>query len=363
VLAAEVKDLPEKLSTLKTAGFWTVLFKLGAVDPSFASNVARVAKRMGVDPPSPEDLDRMFPKGWESAAQGSWQAQLENSSWLKDVNSAKLHVKDVATGRARPSGGWTHGAGWKSQSVPVASRVARTITKSPGLYGLSGLFALRSLVPATRGVRRKARKDLKPKELDEVARKTIGRGVGIGAVGGGLLGTGIPLLAVLPQLRSAGGLRNLLRVPGNKAALIRSGVLTGLHSIPWGATAGGLIGSRFMPGAAEKVRERKKAAAEEAPTVPSNYLTKKFTVPSGILGAVGKGVDPPLQVALERLRQARKAGHTPSLGMLFKDMPPDMKKQILKGSLSGAIGGLATGYLTGRWADRLIQKKLKEKAI
>lgn len=361
----DMKDLPEKLSTPKTAGFWGVLIKLGAVDPYLVERMAGVAKRMGVDPPSRKELERMFPKGWEAGSQGSWQTQFEKSDWLRDANSAKMHAKDVAAGRARPSsGGWTHGPGWKSQSVPVASRVARGIMRFPGTYGTAGLLSLIALDPGTREVRRKARKGLSSKEMGEVVKKTTGRGVRIGAIGGGILGMGIPLLANLPQMRSVGGLRNLLRTsPGLASGLIGSGLITGLYSAPWGATAGGLIGSRFMPGAAEKVRERHKAAAEEETSIPPKYLTKKFTIPSGIFGGVTGGIEPPLQIALERLRKARAAGHTPSVGSLFKKMPPDLKKQMLKGSLGGAIGGLATGYLTGRLADALIQKKLKEKSV
>lgn len=363
----DMKDLPEKLSAVKTAGFWAVLIKLGAVDPTVAKNVARVAKRMGVKAPSRSELKKMFPPGWEAANNGSWQAQFEQSDWLRDVNTVKAHAKDVAAGRVPPTGSkgsWTQGPGWKSQSVPVASRVARGIMSFPGLYGLGGLLSLKALIPGTRKVMREAKKGLEPEAYAKALKKTVARGVGLGALGGGILGMGIPLLANIPQMRSAGGLRNILRIPGVKSKLISSGLITGLFSTPWGATAGGLVGSRFLPGAAAKAREQQKAAAEEtSPAIPENYLTNKFTVPSGIFGGVSGGIDPPLRIAIENFQQARAGGHKPSVGSLFKKMPPDLKKQMLKGGIRGVVGGLLTGYITGRVSDTLIQKKLEEKSV
>jgi len=361
----DMKALPEKVQKAKTAGFWATMHKLAAVDPTIRKHVERVAKRIGVRPPSAKDLDRMFPPGWEAASQGSWQAQLEKSDWLRDANSAKAHVKDVAAGRARPGAGHTtYGPGWTSTNVPVTSRIARGILRHSGLYGLGGALSMMALEPGTREVRRKARKGLTPSELADVVKKTTGRGVLIGGGLGGLLGMGIPLVANRPQLRAVGGLRNFLKHHKRALpALIGSGLLTGLYSVPWGATAGALVGSRFMPGAAEKVRERKKAAAEEEPAIPENYITKRLAIPGLLFGGASGVLEPPLQVAVERLKHFQKLKQRPSISSLFKNMPKGTGKKMLSGGTRGAIGGLLSGYLTGQFVDRLIQKKLQEKSV
>ena len=80
---------------------WEVLIKLAAVDPSIRENIRRVARRMDVRMPSNRELDRMFPKGWERTSP-SWQAQLEKTEWLKNVNVRKAETKARTYGASRP---------------------------------------------------------------------------------------------------------------------------------------------------------------------------------------------------------------------------------------------------------------------
>lgn len=371
----DIKSLPDKLSDAKTAGFWAMMAKLGAIDPAIRKNVERVAKRMGVPPPSERELERMFPKGWEAASQGSWQSQFEKSEWLRDANSAKAHAKDVAAGRA-PAGSaprTSHGAGWTSVGkVPWYSKVPQAIIRQHGLYGLGGLAALTATGPAIQLAKRRARKGLTDEELDKVTRETAGLGTALGGAAGGLLGaTAIPYLANLPAARAAGGWKNLFaKSPVILPALTATGVLTGLYSVPWGMAAGGAIGSRFMPGKAEKVRQEKgrifKGAEEfERRAIPPNYLASRFAA-SGLLGGgVTGALEPPVRIALERLRHAKGTPKTPSfLASLIRNMPEGTRNKMLQGAAYGAISGLMSGYLTGRFGDYLIQKKLEaDKAV
>lgn len=359
----DMKDLPERA---KTAGYWDMMLKWAAVDPTIASHVKRVARRMKYDVPTDAEIEAMFPKGWEKNSP-SWQAQFEKSQWLKEQNTAKAHAKDVAAGRA-PKGSTPHtkyGPGWSS--VPKqnwASRAAKGVMRHSGAYGLGG-FSSPLLIPlAIRKQHREARRGLTEKEFEEASRKTVGRGASIGAIAGGLLGLGIPMLAFHPEFRAAGGLRRAFaREPQIAAPLTLKGMELGLYSMPYGLTAGSIVGSKFLPGKAEEIRERKKAAAEEEPAIPERFLTKKFTLPSLGIGAVTGAADPAVQVILKRLEHFQKMEKKPPLGTLFRNMPKGTLKKSLKGGTKGAVGGLLSGYLTGRLADKLIQKKLKENAV
>jgi hypothetical protein len=325
-----MKALPDKVKKAKTAGFWSVMLKLAALDPSIADNVKRVAKRMGVDPPSASELENMFPKGWESASSGSWQAQLEKSDWLRDANSAKMHAKDVAAGRARPGSSRTSaGRGWTSTSVSPGVRVARGITRSNILYPLGGLLALHAaskpIGKKSRSVSRRAKAQGASKEdIAKAIQDTTGRGAAWGSLGGGLLGTAIPLIANLPAIKSH-GLKHVLKNPWVPLSMLS----TGLYSVPYGTAAGAGIGSQFLEGTAKR-RGLLKASAEEEPAIPDNYITKRLAVPGAVFGGASGALDAPMQVVLKRLEKFKNLKTKPPVGNLFRNMPAGTSKKSSK---------------------------------
>ena len=352
----DMRDLPERA---KTAGYWDMMLKWAAVDPTIASHVKRVAKRMGYASPSDADIEGMFPKGWEKNSP-SWQSQFEKSEWLKGQNTAKIHSKGVASGRARTSAG----AGWTSTSkVPWVSRVARVPMRYSVPYNLGSVVpAFASSVVSKSMEKRLKHLGLSDKEWDEARSKSVERGGNLGGLAGGLLGLGIPLIANIPVIKGAKGLRNLYkRNPAGTKALLMSSLMMAPPTALYGAGIGGLIGSRSLPDKAREIAERRKAASEEEPAIPERYFTSRFAIPGLAAGAVSGAAEPVADVVRRRLdAYLKQHKRPPSWAGLFKNMPKGTLKNSLTGAVRGSAGGALSGYVTGRIVDHVIQKKLKE---
>ena len=105
-------------------GYFDIFTKLG-IDASLRKNVERIVNQMRkthgdwVKAPTDAELNKMFPKGWEKT-NPSWQSQVENSAWLKGVNTESLRRKTAPknpfSGTARPSG--TPRGGYKGPPPP-----------------------------------------------------------------------------------------------------------------------------------------------------------------------------------------------------------------------------------------------------
>jgi len=334
------------IQRVKTAGYWDMMLKWAAVDPTIASHVKRVAKRMGYASPSDADIEGMFPKGWEKSSP-SWQSQFEKSEWLKDQNTAKAYAKDVRSGKARPSSSWTRGPGWKSQPKNVAYRVVT----SP-LYPLGGLAAAYGGAVRAKSLRRSLKKRKHKRSVIDEAMRPVGKGSLRGAGIGALLGAALPVLA----LRKS----PMLREPGKWKSLIGPSLQSALFGSGYGSGIGTAVGTSIARRRAQEQGLLKKSEEESA--IPDRYFTKRLALPGAGAGALSGALDPAMKVVIERLEGFKNTGNTPSAKTLFSRMPKGTLRKSLAGAGKGAVGGLLSGYFTGRVVDALVQKKLKESA-
>jgi hypothetical protein len=383
----DIKKLPEKVSdTSKTAaykyasifGYYDVLLKLAALDPSLYENVKRVAAKMKIPAPSMEDAERIFPKGWEKA-NPSWQEQFLGSDWFKAENS-----KRQFGGGASKSwrGGNTWDAGSRSRpswagAIPQtgrASRAAQAYMRFPFL----GHWVASSILAGIGGGMEAGLQSRMTKNNPEMAPEEVSAvtsPVRKGRVAGGVLGAGlgaaVPIIANWHLRKPLGGLKALARHPG----IGLSALLTGSTGAMYGQAAGGLAGmpfayakgrkaSRLLDESVQQDEEYapySKAASDDKPEIPSSprgYLPKSLAWRSALGGAVMGGASPFLNSAAEYVTK------NPAAARNLKDMlhhvsknRPDMPALLGRHIIGGAAGGAIAGALTGLYVQRLLVKR------
>lgn len=271
----DYEDLPKRT---KISAFWDMLVKLGAVDPTIKSYVARVAKKIGVDPPSAAELEEMFPPGWEKTTP-SWQEQLHKSQWMRRANMSSRGGVGPSVGAAG-STHWGPGAAesaWKSTGkVPwytrAAGRAGGAFTKH-----LLPITLLTALGHGTQGLVEDERLDktLKNKGVPKKYRDALinekrvkgfsglsperKKGLLTGMTVGGVLGAGAPFATMAPAVKALGiRWRDALRSTG------RALPLTAAAAGMIGSSTGGLLGilATTRPEHRHDVREALRVAKE-----------------------------------------------------------------------------------------------------
>jgi hypothetical protein len=222
--------------------------------------------------PSQAELDEMFPEGWR-AKSPSWQAQFEQSEWLKDQNARKQYgysSKRRGWGGGAGYGGehWTAGPGWFSKAVRHTPKTVSNIASSflrfprPLLWFsiLSGI-PIAALQGKDYGRALRSKKDV-TKEEKASLETPVHRGSRIGWGIGGLLGASAPILANAPIVGEHGlsGLHSVWRNMGHSPAF--QYVIPAVTGMALGADIGTLVGTGIMrsrlPDIKAKMEERKK---------------------------------------------------------------------------------------------------------
>jgi hypothetical protein len=333
---------------VKEAALWMYLVKLGAVDPTIRAHVKRVAKAMGVKPPSKKELDHMFPKGWENKAP-SWQVQLENSEWLKNMNARKAGGGGI--------GSAVRGAGARARRAGVGG-VAKGLLRKSWTHGVPlGAVgsSIGSLVKAHK-LEKDLGKDLTTRQREDLFKKSKGwKSVAIGSGLGALGGAALPALDLALSARKGQRLSTLKNL----------GPALGLSSM-WGLTLGSNIGSmRAMDKVREKAKEMGyikpkkkllKAAAEDTSLeLPKHHLAKRLGV-IGLLGGLGAGavLKPSHQILKTWLKRYPKGSRT--MAALRSSVPVDIGKKMVHGGIEDAISGGIGGAFSGGIADQLVRR-------
>jgi len=240
----EGKDLPERS---KTSAFWDMLIKLGAVDPTIKSHVARIAQRLGVKPPSARELEEMFPPGWEKTTP-SWQEQVQKSRWMREANMAYRGGTGPTASSMRGAAGGVAGGATRVK-IPWYSRAARKWIKYPQVATSLGLLGGlgHGLLQMSKFKKELEEKfpDLSEKEFEELykhimqtsvqSRSPARKATVIGGSAGGLLGASVPFVGNIPAAKQMGW-KNILKK--HKAPLALTGLATGLGGSLLGALGG-----------------------------------------------------------------------------------------------------------------------------
>lgn len=352
------KDYSDLPTRVKQAGYWDMLVKLGAVDPTLKAHVERVARRMGFSSPSAQDLEQMFPAGWEKQSPG-WQAQFEKSQWFKDQNSARIGGSASATPAGdRPS--WRGGNTWGGRATDAGfrtaplSRGAQRVSDfargtmrhhNPLFWGglgadiAAGMGAREAVSHAARSA------GLGDKETNK-AQSRLGRHRLVGGALGFGAGAAMPYLANLAVIKGT-GFRPVARRLG-----ILNPLLMGLTGYNFGSLAG--TPSGYM--AARK--EIDKAASEE-PVYPDNFLLKRLGVPAVVGGAVGGALGPIAKPAFMDWLKRR----APNLVSKMNHAPGGRAEKIITDLLAGAATGALSGFGTGYVADKLVKRQLAKSEL